>query len=122
MSNCKRISHFCQSQYCSFHKVMRIRRALTLCKNVGYTHTLKYSTHSSSSLYSCSCHCRLKKYLSTTITCSLLMWYCSFMYRNLDKVFLSCFNTVRNCCCNLTCFSWSPAYYAILVTYHYHGS
>ncbi len=98
---------------------MGIRRTLRLCKHIFYSNTLKYSTHSATSDKTCTSCCRLKEHMGTTKSSFHLMGHSTFQDWNLNKVFLSGFNTFGNSSRNFSCLSKAPTDYAVAVTDNY---
>ncbi len=105
-----------QRNDCSLNKVMRVRRALRLSKDIFYADTLKNGTHSTTGNKTGTCCSRLEEYLSSSKSSLNFMRNSTLKNRNLYEILLSSLDTFRNGGCNLTSLTKSPADNTIAVT------
>ena len=97
---------------------MRVRRTLRFCKHIVNTYRLKYGTHSTTCLHSCTRSRRLHKYASTAKFSLLLVRNGLLLQRNLYKILLCILNTLRYCCGNLISLTKTISYNAFLIAYN----
>ena len=100
---------------------MGVRRTLRLGKHVGNTYTFKHSTHSATGLYTGTVACGLENHARAGEFCNLLVGNGTFVYGNLDEVFLGGFDTLLDSCLDFVGFAEAPANDTIVVTNHHDG-